>query len=69
MATKKQKRAAAQAKREAFLAEVEAVGLKALAEDKVRQEEKRKAYAEAAKEINDRHRAILKSAFIMNQMH
>jgi hypothetical protein len=69
MATKKQKRAAAQAKREAFLAEVEADGLKALAEDKERQKIERARWVDAVQEINVRHRAILKSAYIMNQVH
>lgn len=65
MATKKQKRAAALAKREAYMAEVRADGLKALEEDRKRREEQRKKIVEEAMIINDRHRDILKSAFVM----
>jgi hypothetical protein len=59
MATKKQKRAAAQAKREAFLAEVKADGLKALEGSRQRQKKADEIMTQAAKEINEHRRAIL----------
>lgn len=65
MATKKQKRAAAMAKREAFMAEIEASGLKALEEDRKRQEEEWARLVNEAQKFNPRHRDILKSAFVM----
>lgn len=62
MATKKQKRAAGLAKREAFLAEVKADGLKALEADRVRQKERREIMEDAAREINAHHQSILGKA-------
>jgi len=59
MATKKQKREAALAKREKFLRETRESGLRAQAEDKHNQEIKKQAIAAEAKEINDRYGAIL----------
>jgi hypothetical protein len=59
MATKKQKRAAALAKREKFLAEVKAEGLEALRLDRERQARHSDLLSRKAEEINDRHSAIL----------
>lgn len=67
MATKKQKRAAALAKREAYMAEVKADGLKALAASKERQKERKDAMTEAAREINARHEEILSKARVPKQ--
>lgn len=55
MATKKQKREAAQAKRAAFEAEVKADGLKALARAKKHEDQVRASYTEEAERIN-KHR-------------
>lgn len=55
MATKKQKRAAALAKREEFLREERESGLRAQAMDRAQQEIIRKE----AESLNDRYRAIL----------
>jgi hypothetical protein len=62
MATKKQKREAAQAKREAFLAEVKADGLKAQERDKQHQQAEEERINQIAGDINARHRAILEAA-------
>lgn len=59
MATKKEKRAAALAKREAMLAEVKAEGLKAQAWDQARQAQHREEIRKDAKALNDRYNAIL----------
>jgi len=59
MATKKQKRAAMQAKREAYMQEVRESGLLAQKAARERLEMQRKAIKTAAEEINERHRAIL----------
>lgn len=59
MATKKQKRAAALAKREEFMAEVEAEGLKALRLDRERREIHTDLVKRKVDEINARHEAIL----------
>lgn len=64
MATKKQKREAAQAKREQFLAEVKAEGLAAQKLDRTIQEKQREQTAQAAREINERYRAVLVRAGI-----
>lgn len=62
MATKKQKREAALAKRLAFEEERRQTGLKAQEQDReIRARKSRKNQAEA-KKINDRHNAILKNA-------
>jgi hypothetical protein len=59
MATKKEKRAAAIAKREAMLAEVKADGLRAQARDQARQAQHREEIRKDAKSLNDRYNAIL----------
>lgn len=59
MATKKQKRAAALAKREAMLAEVRENGLRAQAMDQARQAQHREEIRKDAKALNERYRAIL----------
>lgn len=59
MVTKKQKHAAALAKREAYLAKVKADGLAALEADRKRQKERQEEVKAAVEEINDRHRKIL----------
>jgi hypothetical protein len=59
MATKKQKRAAALAKREAFLEEIRAEGLEALRLDRERRARNTDAVKRKVEEINDRHAAIL----------
>lgn len=59
MATKKQKRAAALAKREAFEAEIRESGLAALARAKEHEKRVRASYAEAGAQINERHEEIL----------
>lgn len=59
MATKKQKRAAALAKREQFMAEVKAEGLEALRLDRERRENLSDSISRKADEINARHAAIL----------
>lgn len=69
MATKKQKRLAAQAKREAFMAEVEAVGLAALKKSREMEEARREQAAAEAQKVNARVQSIMKSAYIMNQVH
>lgn len=53
MATKKQKRQAAQAKREKFMAEVRADGLKALKRDQERRAEIEEGYRRRRNEAND----------------
>jgi hypothetical protein len=59
MATKAQKRAAAEAKRAAFEAEVKASGLRAQEEDRRVREARSQAMAEEIEAINHRHREIL----------
>jgi hypothetical protein len=60
MTTKKQKRAAVMAKREAFLAKVKAEGLKALERDRERRAKNSDdLMSRKIEEINDRHAAIL----------
>lgn len=59
MATKKQKREAALAKRAAFEAEVKADGLKALARAKEHEAQVMAAYDQEIEKINRRHREIL----------
>lgn len=59
MATKKQKRAAAEEKRRIFDAEAKASGLAAQKQSQIVTEAKRAALAEEAKKINERHRSIL----------
>lgn len=59
MATKKQKRAAAQAKREKFIAEVKAEGLEALRMDRERRASHSDTVKRKAEEINARYAAIL----------
>jgi hypothetical protein len=59
MATKKQKREAALAKRAQFLAEVKARGLEAQVRDQEAQKEWRKDMAEVATQFNIRHKKIL----------
>lgn len=64
MATKKQKREAAQAKREQFLAEVKAEGLAAQKLDRTIQEKEKERAVRQAREINERYRAVLVRAGI-----
>lgn len=59
MATKKQKRAAALAKREEFLKKVKEEGLLAQQSDKAYQDKLVEELKEHAEEINIRHREIL----------
>jgi hypothetical protein len=59
MATKKQKRAAALAKRETFMNEIKTEGLKALELDRARRTVYLDAMKRKVEEINDRHAAIL----------
>lgn len=59
MATKKQKRAAGLAKREAYLAEVKADGLKALARSKEHEAAVRERAKTEAQKINQHHKEIL----------
>ena len=69
MATKKQKREAALTKREAFMAEIRESGLKALEEDRKRRKEAREDLMIKEQASATKARAILKSAFIMSQVH
>jgi hypothetical protein len=66
MATKKQKREAAQTKREKFMAEVEAEGLEAQKLDRTIRTKQREQTIGKAREINERHRAILANHGITN---
>lgn len=59
MATKKEKRAAALAKREEFLAGVRADGLEAQALGRAQEAYERELIRESIQTINDRHREIL----------
>jgi hypothetical protein len=59
MATKKQKREAAEAKRAAFEAQCQADGLAAQAADRARREARSLAMKEEAQRINARHEQIL----------
>lgn len=61
MASKKQKREAAQAKREAFLAEVKEEGLKAQARDRAQREIEAMRIKEWAEGYNARCNEILRS--------
>lgn len=63
MATKKEKREAALAKREAFLKEERERGLAAQKRDREEQAEKSRAAAAEANKINARHRQILDNFF------
>jgi hypothetical protein len=62
VATKKQKREEALAKRAAFEEQVKADGLKALEADKKRQAERREAMTTAAKQVNEHYQGILDNA-------
>lgn len=62
MATKKQKREAAAAKRKQFLADVKASGLEAQRLDHKRQEEEMEGLLEYAGRMNARHNEILRNA-------
>lgn len=59
MATKKQKHAAALARREKFMAENKACGLAAQEADRERQKERKEDMAQVYREINARYEAIL----------
>jgi hypothetical protein len=59
MATKKQKRAAAIAKREEFMAKIKGEGEKALRLDRERRAANSDLLSRKMAEINDRHAAIL----------
>ena len=59
MATKKEKRERSLAKREAFLAEIKASGLRAQAEDRQQQKERSERFAAEARKANQRLETIL----------
>lgn len=65
MATKKQKRETALAKREAFLTEERAAGLEAQKKDREVRAAKEKRIQTAAAEINAKHRAVLEASGII----
>jgi hypothetical protein len=62
VATKKQKRAAALAKREAFLEKVKTEGLEAQRRAKEEEEREFEILRSEARKINDRHRRIIAEA-------
>ncbi len=62
MATKKQKREAALARRAEYMEKVKAEGLRALEADRARQKARAAAMKAAIEEINLRHQGILDSA-------
>jgi hypothetical protein len=62
MATKKQKREAAEAKRAAFEAQLKADGLRAQKADQEHRQQVEASYREEARRINERHMQILAKA-------